>query len=108
MVGVVILPRMRRQFGGQLHFVAQATSEPEAAGQLARVWHDGDETLLQELVGEVCAMLSSASSVLQAFRMVALIISETSISTFRNTYQLVEDAGGGGGGDDEYYPLGYC
>ena len=62
MVGVVILPRMRRQFGGQLHFVTQTTTEPEAAGQLAGVWHDRDEALLKEVISDVALLSMGGTS----------------------------------------------
>ena len=62
MVGVVILASMRGQFRGQLHSVAEPAAEPEAAGQLARIWHNWDEALLKEVVSKI-TLLSSCSTI---------------------------------------------
>ena len=50
MVGVVILASMRGQFRGQLHSVAEPAAEPEAAGQLARIWHNWEGFQFLDLI----------------------------------------------------------
>ena len=46
-VSMVILSGMRRKLRSQFYSRTEAASEPESTGQLARVWHDGYEALLE-------------------------------------------------------------